>query len=67
MHAFLFSKHVLIFSCYRFMHDELKNYRNKELKLLERTRRAIRQRLRRDESHDMRFKLGLSSEWEIGG
>ena len=47
------------------MHDELKNNRNKELKYLERTRRVIRRRVRLDESRDMRFKLGLSSEWEL--
>ena len=71
MHAFLFSKHVLVFSCYFFfLHDKLKNYRNKELKYLERKRRAIRRRLRRDESRDTRFKLGLSKrvgDWRVIG
>ena len=41
------------------MHEELKNIRIIELELFERTRRAIRRRLRRDESHYVR------SEWVI--
>ena len=47
--SYLITKHVLVFLFFMFMHVELKNIRIIELELFERTRCAIRRRLRRDE------------------
>ena len=47
---------VFLFFLFMFMHVELKNIRIIELELFERTRCAIRRRLRRDESHYVQSK-----------
>ena len=65
--SYLITKHDLVFLFFMFMHDELKNIRIIELELFERTRCAIRRRLRWDESRYMRSEIGCRIEWETTG